>query len=325
MSMLERLLSGNGATGLQKNRVAQFRGSIAHRFDESYVRRTKRVYDALDFLGWFFDSVDVSIEGERITELSEQSEELRQHLGSSGRVVYIANHLSHADYIAMGHLFMQNGIKLPRFAAGANLDLPLLKLIGLDFRRMGAFFIDRDLAARADTKDKKAYFLALKKTIRTMLDKREHLFVFPDGGRRYDGGVMPDESKVKKRVFEIAVDYSSQTGNSVTMVPVAIGYNRRVEEIVFPLLGHVNQRRNILERGAYYLLDAAAIASWPIARALGFYHPAHCYINIGTPRAVSDIVNTNGQQPWQQLRHHAVEQIRRLYAGIRDQMEERGH
>ena len=57
--------------------------------------------------------------------------------------LYISNHMSHADYLTQSYVFLQQGVEMPMIVAGSNLNLGILKAIGMDLGRAGAFFLNR--------------------------------------------------------------------------------------------------------------------------------------------------------------------------------------
>ena len=100
----------------------------------------------------------------------------------AGRVIYASNHRSHTDYLVEPVVLDDNGVRPPIIAAGINLfGGPL----GLIHRHVtGAIPI------RRNAKDP-AYLVTLKAYVAELLRRHDLLF-YPEGGRSYSGGEVPN-------------------------------------------------------------------------------------------------------------------------------------
>jgi len=151
--------------------------------------------------------------------------------------IYIANHLSHMDYALLWLDFHRNGIRMPMIPAGENLNKKILKKIGLDFGKLGAYFIDRDLMkgnSPSAIQHKKDAIRVTREIINRGLD----FLVFPEGGRNDNGELFGKYETGTLR----AVLYNEK---DLDIVPVAFAYDHRVEEKFLPIIRKGNRKKEI--------------------------------------------------------------------------------
>ena len=146
-----------------------------------------------------------------------------------------------------------------------------------------------------------------------LLDDGNDLMIFTEGGRNYEGEVMPDESMVKKFTYK---SLASGELRDLDIVPVAIGYDKRIEEMAFPFLSKANGRTNLFRKSLYYGADLTAFAAWLLARQLGFNKDVNCYINFGESINLKEFEKVPEGRRWSFLRKRVVEDVRRLYSEI---------
>ena len=276
-----------------------FERDFKDEFSEVYAKDTFEFYKKINLKRKYF--ADTKVRG-------------LEKIANDRQKIYLPNHLSHWDYVALWHLFMENDLKMPRIAAGKNLNFPkFLEKYGLNFRKQGAFFVDRDSLKTSGHDFRREYNSALSEAFNNLLDEENDLMIFTEGGRNYEGEVMPDETKIKKFTYK-----SLTNGNlrDLDVVPVAIGYDKRIEEKAFPFLLKANGRTNVLKKSLYFGSDLAAFAAWPLARQLGFNKNVNCYINFGEPINLEEFENVSEGKRWSALRKQVVEDVRRLYSEI---------
>jgi len=279
--------------------VEKFESDFRDEFSETYARDTFEFYKKINLEKRYF--ADRKVKG-------------LENIANDRQKIYLPNHISHYDYVLAWHLFMENDLKMPRIAAGKNLNFPkFLERVGLNFRKQGAFFIDRDSIKKGSYDFRRDYNSALSETFNDLLDNGNDLMIFTEGGRNYDGKVMPDENKIKKFTYKSLMNGDLR---DLEVVPVAIGYDKRIEEKAFSFLSKANGRNNILKKSLYYGADLAAFAVWPLARQLGFNKYVTCYINFGEPINLNEFEDVPEGRRWSALRKQVVEDVRRLYSEI---------
>ncbi len=139
--------------------------------------------------------------------------DLAKQATHDGRVIYVSNHKSHADYLVEPLVLDDNGIRPPLIAAGINLfGGPL----GLLHRH-----ITGAIPIRRNTKDP-VYLITLKAYVAEMLRQHDLLF-YLEGGRSYSG-----ELKSPKTGLLHAAMGAGLPG--VAIVPMAVAYDLVLED-----------------------------------------------------------------------------------------------
>ena len=144
-----------------------------------------------------------------------------RELGVDGSVVLLPSHKSHVDYIVLSYVLRRHNIQIPVIAAGDNLAFfpagPLL-------RRAGAFFIRRSF--RGD----RLYTAVVDAYLRRLLRDGWMVEFFLEGGRSRTGKPLPPMLGLLNMLVASALGLHSRR---VFFVPVAIGYERLMEEGAF--------------------------------------------------------------------------------------------
>ena len=138
-----------------------------------------------------------------------------------GTLVVIApTHRSYMDFLLCSYLFFdqpQLGVAIPHIAAAE--EFSRIPLLGWLFRKANAFFIKRGMR-RQD-------YIDLKERVEKLVKRRETLQVFIEGTRSRARQFLPPKHGVLKCLQE--------TGQAVTILPIAISYDRVSEEASFLL------------------------------------------------------------------------------------------
>jgi glycerol-3-phosphate O-acyltransferase len=134
-----------------------------------------------------------------------------------GPVVLLPSHKSHLDYLLLSYVCWKAGMAIPLIAAGDNLSFwpagPVL-------RRVGAFFIRRSFAGA------RLYTTLVEGYIRRLLGQGYPIEFFLEGGRSRTGKLLAPKVGLLTMVAEAA----QAAGVAVAYVPIAIGYERIVEQ-----------------------------------------------------------------------------------------------
>ena len=135
-----------------------------------------------------------------------------------GPLVLLPSHKSHIDYLLVSDLLYTEGLAPPLIAAGDNLSFfP----IGPILRRSGAFFIKRSF------KGKKLYPQLVDAYVRKILVEGYNIELFVEGGRSRTGKLLPPKLGILSMIVDAALQLRDR---EITFVPVAIGYERIIEE-----------------------------------------------------------------------------------------------
>ncbi|MGA2505875.1 MAG: 1-acyl-sn-glycerol-3-phosphate acyltransferase [Chitinispirillaceae bacterium] len=207
----------------------------------------------------------------------------------------VSTHRSHVDYFLAGHMLIFKGFKNLRFAAGGNLTR--LPYIGPRFRGFGAFTVEREMAFERD------YVKKLCNGVVSMMENREAVIVFPEGGRSYSGATL----EVKTGILGAAVLLQARCpAEDVLLLPMAISYEYPPDVPWFNMLlaGKKLRKRTqpflkrMLGTVFYFGADILAFAPFMTARSMGRKYGA-VYIDYDAPVAVRSLVtmepnNTSG-------------------------------
>ncbi len=233
---------------------------IPHCFDKGYfdevIKRAKRKKTINRFVD------EIIIGGlDNATNLEKITKE-------DGRILYASNHKSHLDYLVLGYVIATNNLPVPRFAAGENLLCwPVNKII--DFRKMGAFSIDRQKNGNRE------YLKELYKYIGSLVKNKENMLFFPEGGRNYNN----DYRKPQTGLIRAVMNAVSNNNIKVYVEPININYDIVAEEGIFSSLKKVK-----FKSVGYYLLDAYALTKRYFSKEKG-----KIYIKFGSPTEIKDL------------------------------------
>jgi 1-acyl-sn-glycerol-3-phosphate acyltransferase len=191
------------------------------------------------------------------------------------------------DYFLAGWYLHNRGFKHMRFAAGSNLtNLPL---IGSLFRGFGAFTVKREMAFERN------YVQNLCNQVIGMMEKKETVILFPEGGRSYSGAMLD----LKSGILGAAVLLQARhTDEDVYLIPTAISYEYPPDAPWFELLlkGKILRKRNnnvfnrIIGSSWYYGADILAFLPFITARRTGRQYGA-AYMDYDAPLSVRSIVD----------------------------------
>lgn len=297
---------GNG----RRAAIEEEKKKIEPHFDEEYVKSSFNFLTRWRFVNRYYDQV-------RITGI-ENLQRGRQWLA-------VSNHASMFDFILAGHAFRSNEVPFPTFVAGKNLDTSILDRVGLNFRRWGALFVDRDKILKGTPSERIAHLVALRETVYGLLDRGQNFFVFPGGTRSSRGKLFPPDDKVRAGFFDYVSDAKGGKPRDIDIVPVAVGYSRRVEPLTFWLVKRCRARDTLLRRIGYYGGDAAAFAMWPVFRKVGYAPIATAYLSFGKPLPLRELDRERaleqdrpkGEKLADYARERTVHEVRELYKGLR--------
>lgn len=186
-----------------------------------------KVFSSILSLVWYriYDGFEVDEEG--LAKLREYAK--------ASNVVLVPSHKSHVDYLVLSYLFFRYGLTPPLIAAGVNLSFwPM----GYLFRRAGAFFIRRSF------KGEKLYPIVFREYVIRILEEGYPLEFFIEGTRSRTGKLI----KPKYGMLDMVVQaYTSGRLESVTIVPISVGYEKIIEESAYrqELLGAEKEKESL--------------------------------------------------------------------------------
>ncbi|MBN1129429.1 MAG: 1-acyl-sn-glycerol-3-phosphate acyltransferase [Chitinispirillaceae bacterium] len=199
----------------------------------------------------------------------------------------VSTHRSHVDYFLAGWFLFYQGFKHMRFAAGSNLtNLPW---IGPRFRAFGAFTVEREKAFERN------YIQNLCNQVIGMMENREAVILFPEGGRSYSGAMLD----LKGGILGAAVVLQARhPDDDVYLIPSAISYECPPDAPWFELLlrGKTLRKRNnnfayrLLGNAYYFGADLFAFLPFVTSRRTGRRYGS-VYVDHGAPLSVRSMVD----------------------------------
>ena len=179
---------------------------IAHRFDLKYFDYFGREW------GWVINRF-VSRENRVVM----RGIKCKRGFSETDLVIYLPNHRSHYDYLVLGYMFWEQGMKIPRFAAGENLFFwPFDNL----WRKLGAYAVDRGNMDWNYRKTMVEYVTHL------VVDEKCDQIDFVGGGRSYTGRLQ----EPKLGLLGVVWKASQQIQENVVGQPVFLDYDPGVIE-----------------------------------------------------------------------------------------------
>ena len=198
----------------------------------------------------------------------------------------VCTHRSHTDYFLAGYTLITRKFANLRFAAGSNLTK--LPYIGPRFRAFGAFDVEREIAFERDYVKKLCY------RVMDMMEKKDAIMVFPEGGRSYSGATL----EVKSGILGAAALLQARLPDEdVLLLPMAISYEYPPDVPWFSLLlrGKKLRKRTqpffkrLLGSIFYFGADILAFVPFLLAPRTGRTYGA-VYVDYDAPVAVRSLI-----------------------------------
>jgi 1-acyl-sn-glycerol-3-phosphate acyltransferase len=229
------------------------------------------------FLNKAFSSI--TIDGPKL-----DAEEIQRHPH-----MIVSTHRSHVDYFIAGWYLYYLGFKHMRFAAGNNLTG--LPYIGRRFKAFGAFTVEREKAFERN------YVQNLCGQVINMMENREAVILFPEGGRSYSGAMLDLKGGILGAAVLLQARHPDQ---DVYLIPNAISYECPPDAPWFELLlrGKTLRKRNnnffnrLLGNAYYFGADIFAFLPFVTARKTGKRFGA-VYVDHGAPMSIRSMVDLN--------------------------------
>ena len=191
---------------------------------------------------------------------------LRKLAQDGHEIIYVPCHRSHMDYLLLSYVILQEGMAMPRIAAGINLNFwPA----GNVFRKAGAFFIRRSFGGN------RLYSTIFREYISLLFERGYSVKYYTEGGRSRTGKVLSPKTGMLAMTIQSLL---RGIDRPLTLVPVYLGYEHVME------VGTYHKELNGSEKkGESFLGVLKAIKS---LRNYG-----NGYVNFGEPMNVNDFLS----------------------------------
>ncbi|TCK03112.1 1-acyl-sn-glycerol-3-phosphate acyltransferase [Marinobacterium mangrovicola] len=168
--------------------TARYRHSVVKMLDPLFSLVLKRLYRRMEISGL-----------DRLKSLNQEYQ-----------LIYLPAHRSHIDYMLISWALFQQGLPLPRIAAGENLNLPL---VGALLKRGGAVFLRRSFL------DDPLYTCLVRLYLEQLLSNEHSFEVFIEGQRSRTGRLLPPRLGLLSMLLE------SKTPRPLALLPISINYD----------------------------------------------------------------------------------------------------
>ncbi|WP_425429291.1 1-acyl-sn-glycerol-3-phosphate acyltransferase [Citreimonas salinaria] len=245
------------------------REDVAFERARAYAREIVPSFSAFTYFGWGVGLARrLSNALFRVRLLHHDSAAL-QAIDPEATVVFVMNHRSNMDYVLVTHLVADRSAL--SYAVGEWAHVwPLSRLI----RSMGAYFIRRRARDML-------YRRVLRRYVQMSTEAGVTQAIFPEGGLSLDGRVSPP----KKGLLSYIVEGGRQGARDIVFVPVALNYDRVLEDRVLIGAGQAGTRR--FDAGILRVMRAVLRQAW--RKLTGrFRRFGYAAVSFGTPLSLRD-------------------------------------
>jgi len=221
--------------------------------------------------------------------LDDSNESALRAIKSDATIVFVMNHRSNMDYVLVTYLVADRSAL--SYAVGEWARVwPLSRLI----RAMGAFFIRRKSRNIL-------YRRVLARYVQLATRGGVTQAVFPEGGLSLDGTV----GKPKLGLLSyILADFDPEGGQDVVFVPVALNYDRVLEDRILTAAAHKGERKFRASIGGALWFVLRYTARRVMGKAVRF---GHAGVSFGEPLSLSQFMENHSaggiKQVGIELRH----------------------
>lgn len=200
--------------------------------------------------------------------LGHQDEEALQAIDPNATIVFVMNHRSNMDYVLVTYLAAERSAL--SYAVGEWARVwPLSRLI----RAMGAYFIRR--RSRNDL-----YRKVLAAYVRLATRGGSTQAMFPEGGLSLDGAIAAPKLGLLKYIVE---GYDPD-GRDVVFVPVALNYDRVLEDRILTSAAKAGERRFRARIGLVAMRLLRQLWLWVTGR---YHRSGYAGVNFGRPLSLA--------------------------------------
>ncbi len=258
--VIEFLLSSHNVRSVIASE-AQKRGTAVARVTKTARKNLESICSDLSprvvllfylFLNWFFRKIFTAIEVRRSPALAE--------VARTSELIYLPCHRSHIDYLLLSYVLYREGLMVPHFGSGDNLDF---LIIGTLFRKAGAFFLRRKFRGN------RLYTVLFSEYMHYLVSKGYPLCFFPEGTRSRNGLLLEPKTGM---LAMIAQSYERNDYRKIALVPVYIGYDCLMEAQSFG--GELRGTTKVKHESLMEMFRARKVLSSSLGKA---------YVSFGEP------------------------------------------
>jgi len=236
-----------------KKQARAIMDEIAGDYSVSWVRLGERI------LHWLW--------GRLYSDIKVNNAQVLRKLAQDGHeIIYVPCHRSHMDYLLLSYVILQEGLVMPRIAAGINLNFwPA----GSIFRKGGAFFIRRSFGGN------RLYSTIFREYLGLLFERGYSVKYYTEGGRSRTGKVLAPKTGMLAMTIQSLL---RGIDRPLTLVPVYLGYEHVME------VGTYHKELNGSEKKGESIFGVLKAI-----KSLRNY--GNGYVNFGEPMNVNEFLN----------------------------------
>ena len=266
--------------------------NIAFERARSYAREIVPGFSTATYFGFATKLAQKLSQGLYNVHLGGADSEALRSIDKRAAVVFVINHRSNMDYVLVTWLASKHSAL--SYAVGEWARIwPLKALI----RAMGAYFIRRRYSNNL-------YRAVLARYVQTSVQQGTTQAIFPEGGLSLNGSVGKARHGLLKYIVQ---DFSPDNSRDVVFVPVAVNYDRVLEDRVLIAAQRAGSRRFPVKPRVLARFVWGVIWKRLRGRFERFGHAAVCY---GAPLSLRDHLHACPEQPVETLAQQLMIRIR---------------
>jgi glycerol-3-phosphate O-acyltransferase len=263
--------------------------AVAHERARRYAREIVPSFSASTYFGFatrFTRWLSTSLYRVRITHLDDALGRIPR----DSTVIFVMNHRSNMDYVLVTYLVAERGAL--SYAVGEWARVwPLSSLI----RAMGAYFIRRKRAGML-------YRRVLARYVAMATEAGVSQAVFPEGGLSLDGRLQAP----KLGILSYVLDGAAGGSRDIVFVPVALNYDRVLEDRILTAAGRAGDRRFRASIPQAF----AAVAGFLWLRLRGrFRRFGTAGVGFGAPLSLADFLEEPHNDPAAELAQALMDRV----------------
>ena len=204
------------------------REDVAFETAQRYAREIVPSFSATAYFGFAIKLAHLLARAFYRVEAGQIDDEVKRALASDAAVVFVINHRSNMDYVLVTYLAAERSAL--SFAAG---EWARVWPLGALVRAMGAYFVRR-------RSRNNLYRKVMARYVQMATQGGVAQAIFPEGGLSLDGQVGLPKLGLLSYIVE---GYDAGAGRDVVFVPVAVNYDRVIEDRVLVRAAQDNTRR----------------------------------------------------------------------------------
>ena len=240
------------------------REDVAFEQARRYAREIVPSFSAFAYFGWGVRAARLLSNALYRVRLGHHDADALSKLDPEATLVFVMNHRSNMDYVLVTHLAADRSALSYAVGEWANV-WPLSGLI----RAMGAYFIRRKSRGGL-------YRRVLRTYVRMATENGVTQAIFPEGGLSLTGGLTPP----KLGLLSYILDDMDLALRDVIFVPVALNYDRVLEDRVLISAAHKSERR--FDAGIGHVARAMARQLW-LRVTRRFHRFGYAAVSFGRP------------------------------------------